>query len=156
MKKFRSIFIILFLFFVLSACSKNIGTRQNIVAGSEAGQQAVNVEQAADRLEVYYFHRTQRCISCLTIGEYINKTMLEYFSGEIASGRIDYGEINIDLPENKDLAYKFQASGSSLFINAVRGENEDIQNVPEVWNWKSDEQIFNNNLKQKIDKLLGK
>lgn len=155
MKNLRFFILILFLLFVLTACNKNkIESQENYIVTNE--NKALNINQAADRLEIYYFHRTQRCISCLTIGEYVNKIMLGYFFNEVANGKIDYQEINIDLPENRDLARKFQATGSSLFINTIRGEKEDIQNVPEVWNLKNDEEKFKIFLEQKIDKLLGK
>jgi len=155
MKKFTLLVLVLFLALVLSACHK-IDASPNVSASSDDQNQIEANQQTADKLEVYYFHGTKRCVSCLTIGEYINKTMMEYFSEEIADGRIDYMEVNIDFPENKDLARKFQASGSSLFINAIRGEDDDIQNVLEVWSLKSDENKFKSFLKQKIDNLLAK
>ena len=156
MKKHKSLFVILILLFILTACNKNTNVSQSISTNSKDNQLVATISQAADKLEVYYFHRTQRCISCMRIGDYTNKTILEYFSEEMGNGKIDYKEINIDLPENKELARKFEATGSSLFINSINGEDENIQNIIEVWNWKSNEEVFKNNLKQKIDQLLGK
>lgn len=156
MKNLRSIFIILFLLIVLAGCKGNVEVAQNVNANTESEETAVSTVLPVDKLEVYYFHRTARCVSCMTIGEYISKTMLENYADEMANGKIDYREINVDLPENKELATKFKASGSSLFLNAIRGEKDEIQNVIEVWTLKSNEANFKNFLKQKIDNLLFK
>lgn len=154
MKKILLSFMLFSAVIALTGCDNGTSAKQ---AGYvEGGQTAVDASRPADSLEVYYFHRTGRCVSCVAMGEYVNKTMLEFYSDEMQNGKIDYREINIDLPENKDLARKFQASGSSLFINAVHGEEGDIQNVSEIWTWKSNEEVFKSNLKQKIDKLLGR
>lgn len=147
------IILCIFLITILTACNKQRLSPE--VKNAKSENEAI-AKIAADKLEVYYFHRTQRCVSCMTMGEYINKTILEYFADEMANGVIDYQEINIDLPENKDLARKFQATGSALFLNAIQNDEDHIQNVMEIWNWKSSEDGFKSALKQKIDNLLGK
>jgi len=155
MKNLTSIVFTLFLLFILTGCTENRLVDNKNISYKDKNQ-TTDIKQVADKLEVYYFYRTQRCVSCLIIGEYVNKTMVEYYSEEIINGRIDYQEINIDLPENKDLARKFQASGSALFINAIQGEKESINNVLEVWSLKNDENKFKSFLKQEINVLLGK
>lgn len=122
---------------------------------SKTAPEISSAGRIAGKLEVYYFYRTQRCYSCLTIGEYVGKTMYEYYSKQIEQGKIDYREINIDLAKNKELARKFQASGSSLFINAIQGEKDNIKNITEVWRLTGNETQFKNFLKQRIDTLLG-
>ncbi|PJA01398.1 hypothetical protein COX74_02980 [bacterium (Candidatus Gribaldobacteria) CG_4_10_14_0_2_um_filter_41_16] len=61
-----------------------------------------------------------------------------------------------DLSENKDLARKFQASGSSLFINAIINGKDNITEDTKVWRLVSDKAQFKNYLKDKIDNLLGR
>ena len=150
MKNLKFMISILLLLVFLTGC-KAVVNKEPILAGNE--KQIAT--QGVDKLEVYYFYRTQRCASCLIIGEYVNKTMSEYFLKQIESGKIDYQEVNIDLPENKELARKFEASGSSLFINAITGETENIENVMEVWRLSGNEAAFKNFLRQKINNLLG-
>lgn len=166
MKKY-TIFI-LFFALVLSGCEKN-SDKLEVFNDNDKSQSVVHkvnlsskeefptsgIDQLVDRLEVYYFHRTQRCVSCLAMGKYIDETITQYFSEQTNNSLIDYRQINIDLAENKELARKFQASGSSLYVNAVRGENENIENIMEIWKLKSDEAQFKNFLKQKINTYLG-
>jgi len=113
-------------------------------------------KQSADKVQVYLFHATQRCITCITIGKYAGETVYEYFQPELRDGKIEFREINIDLPENKELAQKFQASGSALFINAISNEQDNISEDTRVWRLTQDEIQFKSYLKNKLKTLLGK
>jgi thiol-disulfide isomerase/thioredoxin len=113
-------------------------------------------KQSADKVQVYLFHATQRCITCINIGKYAGETVDEYFQPELRDGKIEFREINIDLPENKELAQKFQASGSALFINAIYNGQDSISEDTRVWRLTQDEVQFKSYLKEKINNLLGK
>lgn len=110
----------------------------------------------ADKIEVVNFFGTQRCVSCLTIGRLTKKTLEEKFAPELESGEIVLQEINGELPENKEIVVKYQARGSSLFINAIRGEQENITEDITVWRLVNDEEQFVSYLENKLNKLLGK
>jgi len=110
----------------------------------------------AQKVEVFLFHRTQRCTTCIAIGKLSGQTVQERFGPEVLSGKIVFREVNIDEPENKALAEKFKASGSSLFINAIRSGNDNIQEDVNVWRLTGDQDAFKNYLAGKINDLLGK
>jgi len=120
-----------------------------------AGNMSIAVAPA-ERVEVFLFHRTQRCTTCIAIGKLSGQTVEERFGPEVLSGKVVFREINIDEPENKALAEKFQASGSSLFINAVRGESDNIQEDTQVWRLVGDSEAFKDYLAGKLNILLGK
>lgn len=92
----------------------------------------------------------------MAIGEFTAKTITESFSEELNSGIIDYREINIDLPENRELAQKYQASGSSLFINRIISGKDDISQDTKVWSLVNDESKFKAYLSEKINSYLGR
>lgn len=110
----------------------------------------------ADKIEVVNFFGTQRCVSCLTIGKFTKKTLETKFASELESGRIVFKEINVELPENRDIVMKYQARGSSLFINAIRGEKDDITEDVTVWRLVNSEEQFTSYLENKLNDLLGK
>lgn len=118
--------------------------------------QSKEEKQSAEKIQVFVFHATQRCYSCITIGKYAGETVSEYFQPELRDGKIEFREINVDLPENKDLAIKFQAGGSSLFINAITNEKDSISEDVTVWRLVNNEAQFKNYLRNKLNKLLGK
>jgi len=104
----------------------------------------------AEKIQVFLFHATQRCVTCITIGKYAKETVEQKFPDELKSGKIDFREINIDLPENKELATKFKATGSSLFINSIIDGKDNIETDVEVWRLVSNEQGFISYLSEKI------
>jgi len=120
---------------------------------AEAGQTS---KQSADKVQVYLFHATQRCTTCIAIGKLAGETIAEYFQPETRDGKIEFKEINIDLPENKELAKKFQASGSALYINAIKDGQDNISEDINVWRLTTNEVQFKGYLKDKLNNLLGK
>jgi hypothetical protein len=110
----------------------------------------------ADKIEVVHFHGTQQCWSCITVGEYALKTIKEKFPEEYASGKIVYKDINGELKENQDIVVKYQARGSSLFINAIRGDKDDITEDTTVWRLVNNESQFVSYFENKLNTLLGK
>ena len=159
MKKTKILFIFLILASVtLSGCSKE---NENKVYyfdkdGNMSTTKPAEVEEvSADKLEVYYFHRTARCYSCNTAGEYVSKTILESFSNQVKNGVIDFREINVDLSENKEISKKFQATGSSLFINKIVDGKDNIEQDTSIWRLLNSEEKFKDYLKNKIESYLG-
>ena len=151
---------------VLAGCSKKLINQQssdNQATDISASQNKddnntsiANTDISADKLQVYYFCRTQRCYSCLTIGKYIKETIEDNFADEIQNGTIDFQEINIELSENREVAEKFKASGSSLFINTIRNSQDDISQDTNVWRLVGNENQFESYLVDKLNFLLGK
>ncbi len=111
---------------------------------------------SADKIEVVHFHTTQQCWSCITVGEYALKTIKEKLPEEYKNGKIVYKDVNGELPENKDMVIKYQASGSSLFVNAIRDGKDNIEEDITVWRLVSNENQFISYFQNKLNNLLGK
>jgi hypothetical protein len=111
---------------------------------------------SAEKIEVVHFHATQQCWSCITVGEYALKTIKEKFPEEYKNGTIVFRDINGELPENKDLVMKYQAGGSSLFVNAITAGKDNIKEDVTVWRLVSNESQFISYFQDKLNKLLGK
>jgi hypothetical protein len=84
------------------------------------------------RVEVYHFHMTRQCSSCIALGRLMDETVNASFAKEVESGRLKSGHINIELPENKEIAERYGATGSSLYIGTYingafyKEENTDV------------------------------
>lgn len=129
--------------------------------GSKTSNQAENntqnkAETVAEKIEVVHFHATQQCWSCITVGEYALKTIKEKFPNEYENGTIVFKDINGELKENRDMVIKYQAGGSSLFINAIANGQDNIEEDVTVWRMIDSESQFINYFENKIKKLLGK
>ena len=127
-------------------------TAENTVTPASAPMSVV----PADKIEVVHFHGTQQCVSCITVGKFAIKTIQDKFPAEYASGKIVFKEINGELPENEAIVTKYQARGSSLFINAIRGEKDNIAEDTTVWRLVNSEEQYLSYFEGKLKTLLGK
>jgi len=158
----RRIFVSLFLILILSACSNGLNTekqpvdnQQKVVAPKSEQLPTSSAAFTSEKVEVFLFHRTVRCSTCIAIGKLAGKTVQEEFPEEVKSGRIVFKEINIDLPENKELAEKFQASGSALYINAIKNGQDNIEQDTKVWRLTGDEAAFISYLENKLSMVIN-
>lgn len=108
----------------------------------------------AEKVQVFLFHSTSRCSSCITAGKYTAEMVEQNFPEELKSGKIEFREINVDLPENKEIANKFKASGTSLFINPIIDGQDNIEEEVGAWRLLSDKQGFITHLSNKIKALI--
>lgn len=110
----------------------------------------------AENIEVVHFHATQQCFSCLTVGKFAFQTIKEKFPDEFASGKVVFMDINAELIENQEIVTKYQARGSSLFINAIRSGKDSISEDVTVWRLVNNENQFINYFENRLKVLLGK
>jgi len=143
----------------ISAKPKGSSGQEDVALPQRADVDMANMSVAvvpAEKVEIFLFHRTQRCTTCIAIGELSGQTVRERFGPEVMEGKVVFREVNIDESQNKELAEKFQASGSALFINAVRNGSDNIEQDSGVWRLTNSPEVFKNYLAEKINILLGK
>jgi len=146
--------------FALLYASFGVGKKadSNSKQASVHGEKAEAVEsqksKPAEKVQVFVFHSTLRCYSCVTAGEFAKKTLEQKFPDELESGKIEFREINVDLPENKEVAAKFKAAGTSFFINAIIDGKDNIKEEVKVWQLISNEQAFREYLANNLEQLL--
>lgn len=115
-----------------------------------------NTGASASKVQVFMFHATHRCPTCIRIGQLSKETIQERFKDQLKSGKIEFREINVDLHENKVLAEKFQAGGSSLFINSIKDGKDNILEDTMVWQLAGGDAIkFKDYLANKLNNILG-
>ncbi len=162
MKKFTiyAVVILSILFVAFAILSRGKKENQPVMSASTSTSKEVKSPEKpknlkpAEKIQVFLFHSTQRCPSCIAIGKFAKETVEQNFAPELKSGKIEFKEINIDLPENEALASKFQATGSALFINPIIDGKDNIEEDTRVWRLVSNEQEFISYLTDKIKKLL--
>jgi len=154
-QSFLLLSFILGLAIILSGCG-NSNAQVNNTNDNSQDLPMSKASQAAEKIEVVHFHATQQCWSCKTVGEYALKTIKDKFPEEYKNGTIVFKDINGELPENRDLVIKYQASGSSLFINAIVNGQDKIEEDVTVWRLISNESQFVNYFENKLKTLLGK
>ena len=108
-------------------------------------------------IEVYDFHTTHRCVTCKAIEANTHYTLETYFAEELKNGTITFQVVNIDKDENYELAKKFKASGTSLFLNVVSPEKEkQVDLTAFAFTYGKKKEDFSEKLKNKLEKQLEK
>jgi hypothetical protein len=107
------------------------------------------------RVDVVYFHRAQRCHSCSYAEEQTLITLESYFADELQSGEVTFTPVNVQDENNADIIEKYGAYSSQLFINVVEGDDENIEEVIEFWDFIDDDEGFSLLVRTKITDALG-
>ena len=115
-----------------------------------------NSRDPADRVEVVYFHRTQRCYTCLHAEELTRYTVENYFADELANERVTFQSINVQDEANADIVEKYNnASYLTLCINTVKDGIDHIEEVTDIWLVRGDDEAFIEIVKSKIETALN-
>jgi len=102
------------------------------------------------RVEVVYFHRTNRCHSCTYAEEQIRYTLETYFLGELESGMVTFQSVDVQNPDNAEIIEKCGAYTSQLFLITVTNDSENVEHVEEIWKLIGEDEDFSNLVKDKI------
>ena len=135
---------------IMTGCSSEA---PNQTSASEA--ETNNQTSATEKVVVADFHGTQRCYSCKTVGKYAEATVKKRFPEKNKKGIVVFKEINVDLPENRDIVQKYQARGSSLYINAIRDGEDNIREDSRVWRLINNKKRFMDYLEGEIRESLN-
>jgi hypothetical protein len=81
------------------------------------------------KLEVLYFHVTERCRTCLSIENNTKKVLDDNFKTQMDNGIIKFTSYNIEKKENKSLIEKYQISYLTLLLIRSDGTKTDFTNA---------------------------
>jgi len=125
--------------------------------GNAQNNKQPKASASVNKIEVIDFHSTHRCITCKSIEANTKYTLETFFAKELKNGKITFQSINVDKKENYKIAYKFKASGTSLFLNVIINSKETIINLTKLAFTKGrDQTVFSKVLKNEIDKQKKK
>ena len=151
-KTLNSLLFIILATGMLSACgSPSPEEASNPIPDTSPNTSSIPVE----RVEVVYFHRTQRCNSCVYAEGGTRYTLETYFEDELANGRVIFKVYNVEDEENATIVKKYDAYTSSLFINTIRNGTDYIEEVTEIWMVLGNDEAFVDTVKSKVERSLN-
>lgn len=97
----------------------------------------------SDRVVAMYFHRTQRCPTCLKLGSYSEEAVKAGFPNEVQQGTVSFHYVDFQDPRNAALARAYHISGPTLILAEV-SNNKVVRyaNLTEIWTKVGDKQAF--------------
>lgn len=141
----------LLILFIAGCSNDNKGANGNAVTQTNDPKNIV-----VDKIEIFHFHGTYQCYSCITVGQYAEDTVNTYFADEVKDGKVIFAHINGELPENSEKVMQYGATGSSLWLGtyAKDGQFKAEQNI-NVWYKINNKQEYMNYLKGVIEQKLS-
>ena len=125
-----------------------------IIAGFHAscnGQVSNKVDNKkvakTDKVEVFYFHYTRRCITCQAVENESKKAVEELYMGKVS-----FAGYNLEEPSGEQKGKELGVSGQSLLI--VKGDTKINITNEGFMNARSNPEKLKEIIKEKIDPLL--
>lgn len=105
-----------------------------------------------NKIEVFYFHYTRRCITCNAVESVTKQAIAEMYPTQSKNGQITFTSINLDEKVNDAIAKKCQSEGQSLLFMA-KGKRIDLTDKGFMYA-KSSPDKLKAEIKKTIDALL--
>jgi len=93
------------------------------------------------RVIAYYFHNTQRCMTCNKIERLAEEALREQFAAAFESGQLEWRVVNMEVPPNTLFVHEYGLVASSLvLVNSYDGEQRDWTLMEKVWQYVHDDE----------------
>lgn len=138
----RILFLSLMLTFLMSSLS--------LEAQNKKTQKVATT--VSNKIEVYYFHYTRRCITCNAVETVTKEAIAEMYPSQFKKGQITFKSINLDEKQNEAIARKCQAEGQALLF-ITKGKRIDLTDKGFMYA-KSSPDKLKTEVKKTVDTLL--
>ena len=123
-------------------------------SSAEPVPEAQSTPTPPDRVDIVYFYDSNICHCQIAPGERIQSDLFINFSGDLASGKLTYKAVDL-ATDNTTIAARYGATEQMLFLNIVRGDQEQIVPMPELILVKDDEAALDRLINNRIPLYLS-
>jgi small redox-active disulfide protein 2 len=113
---------------------------------------AAAVPAKSDALTVYYFHGTQRCMTCNRIEELAKAAIEGRYGKELADGKVVFRSVNVEEPANEHFIKDFQLASRTV----VMARDGKYETFDAVWTLVGEPEKFAAYLQDGAAKMLAK
>jgi hypothetical protein len=109
----------------------------------------------SDRVVAMYFHRTQRCPTCLRMGSYSEEAVTSGFAQQIEKGKVAFYYIDFQDAKNSALTNGYGVSGPTLIVAKIAGNKvAQYRNLQEIWEKSHDKTAFIEYVQKNVKECL--
>jgi hypothetical protein len=123
----------------------------NISCNSQGNKKVAAQTLNSSQVNVYYFHFTRRCATCLAVEENARKAIEALYPNEVKTGEYSFTSLNLDETSSKGIADRLGVGGQTLLL--VRGDKK-IDITSAAWLSAHDPDKMKVEIKSGIDKVL--
>ena len=69
-----------------------------------------------DKVEVFYFHLTRRCVTCQAVENESRKAIEALYPEQVKKGNVSFTSLNIELEGSKAVAERCKVTGQTLLV----------------------------------------
>jgi hypothetical protein len=110
---------------------------------STLSQAVLAAEASTDRVVAMYFHRTQRCPTCLKMGSYSEEAVKSGLAQQVKDGKVEFRYIDFQDEKNAALTKGYKVGGPTLIVARVAGGKvAEYKNLTEIWTKVRDKEAF--------------
>jgi hypothetical protein len=91
-------------------------------------------DRPADRVLALYFHRTQRCPTCLKMGSYSEEAVTQGFEAQVKDGSVTFRYVDFQDEKNAKLTKAYKIKGPALIIVKVADNKvKEYKDLKDIW-----------------------
>ena len=106
------------------------------------------------KVSVYFFHGTHRCTGCINAEKGTAAVLNELYGAQLDKGIIKFQSINIEEPQNKALAEKYQVAWNMLLIVPSSDEKGKVELTEQAFAYGTNTEGLKPYIKTAIDPML--
>jgi len=104
---------------------------------------ALAAEAPADRVIAIYFHRTERCPTCQTMGKYSEEAVKKGFAKEVKDGTVAFYYIDYQNRKNAAVKKGYKITDPALIVaKIVAGKVKEYKDLEDIWDKVDDKEAF--------------
>lgn len=88
----------------------------SFIANAQATKKQETKKVTASKVEVYYFHFSQRCATCHAVEDNSKKAIAALYPEKVKTGEYTFKGVNLDETSSKTIAEKLSISGQTLLV----------------------------------------
>lgn len=143
--------------FAFVAVSVTVLVMRNSKAPAASNETPSTVTAGGDRVIAYYFHRTQRCPTCLRIEELTHEIIHQQFGSETATGKLQLQVVNIEDPGSEHFETDFNLVSQSIVLVTLKdGKQTGWKNLDKIWELIGDEPSFKTYVSDEVRGALSR
>ena len=123
----------------------------SISCNNQGNKKVIAQAISSSNVNVYYFHFTRRCATCLAVEENARKAFEALYPNEVKTGEYSFTSLNLDEASTKGIADKLGVGGQSLMV--VRGDKK-IDITSAAWMAAHDPEKMKTEIKSGIEKVV--
>jgi hypothetical protein len=123
-----------------------------VSCNAQSGKKQLVSATSGNDVEVYYFHRTVRCVTCKTVEAEARKNIEMLYADQVKTGKISFTALNLEEATGKSVGEKLGVNSQTLLI--VKGDQKiNITNEGFLYAVSKPDK-FREIIKEKVDPLM--